>query len=138
MSKQENYSRWKGGKKYSGVTKNILATEILREFERAGIESARTTKDVVTKVSGIERQFKAASDWLNNTGAGVTCEGTLQAAVKKKCPCYYELVDVMGDHGNIKNEVTHESMMAYSDLKMEEMKKDEKRYNDKRRWKRFK
>ena len=110
--------------KHSGVTKNVLATEILRQFERAGIENKRTAKDVVSKISGIERQFKAASDWLNNTGAGVTCEGTLQAAVKKRCPFYYELVDVMGDRATTWPRVD-ENILSYDAEEKEEEDDDD-------------
>ena len=79
LSREGNYNRWRGGDKYSGKMKCVIATEILQLMKDAGIMTERVAKYVITKIGSIEKQFHEASDWLNNTGQGITCESMLMA-----------------------------------------------------------
>jgi hypothetical protein len=97
LSNEYNYSRWKGGPNNSGTKKHVIESEILSKLKHAGITTQWNSKDVITKIGSIEQQFHEAVDWLNGTGAGVTCESSLKAAILKRCPYYYELVGAMGD-----------------------------------------
>ena len=47
---------------------------------------------VYNRINCLEHQFRAASDWLNRTGVGVTCEESIKA-----CTYYDEIADVIND-----------------------------------------
>ena len=57
----------------------------------------RHPKDILSKIQHLEKTFKDASDWINNTGQGVANEEQFDAYVKKLCPYYDDLKPIMED-----------------------------------------
>jgi hypothetical protein len=92
-----NYTRWRGGDATNGITKLVMANEIVHLIQQACVTTERKANHVTDKIGTLERQFRAATDWLENTGSGVTDEESIKAAVKKRCLYYYSLVEIMAD-----------------------------------------
>ncbi|EGZ08631.1 hypothetical protein PHYSODRAFT_355860 [Phytophthora sojae] len=84
-----------GGEGQTGETKTALAQQIVHLISIKGIKTARTAKDVMSKIASLESTFRAAVDWLSATGQGVEDETTLRANILERCPEYYELFDTM-------------------------------------------
>ena len=101
LTTEGNYSRWRGGDKFSGVTKKVLATSIVNLIhEQVGVQ--REQKHVINKISTIEADYRQASDWLGATGSGVECQISVREYVMKLCPFFYDLQDVMEDRASTK------------------------------------
>jgi len=86
LTKEGNYNRWRGGNKQDGTKKQVIANEISQIIRDSRITADRQGQDIHIKINCLEQQFRAVTDWLNQTGAGVTCEENIRVTVKHRCP----------------------------------------------------
>ncbi|KAH9094085.1 hypothetical protein Ae201684P_016701 [Aphanomyces euteiches] len=100
LTAEGNYKRWRGGDKNSGATKTALAT-MLNNTMIANVISNRKPKDIVTKISTIESDYRAARDWQENTGQGIESEVTIEEELKKRCSCFFLVDAVMRDRPSV-------------------------------------
>ena len=67
-----NYQKWRGDTK-GGATKTALATKILAEMKKNGINH-RDAKGIQTKIQELQISYGKASDFLRGSGAGLLDE----------------------------------------------------------------
>jgi hypothetical protein len=118
---QGNYSKF-CGKNNSGL-KKIQMANVLAEKMSKETKTVRDGKNVLSKVQHIERTFKEAHTFaVSETGAGVKedDEGSFKEIVMRKCPYYYDLVDIMSDRASSKPKAT-----SYDLMEEEESHEDE-------------
>ena len=107
ITTEGNYSECCGCTGNKGKSKSQFHKE-LSLLIKAKKGAERTDKQVENKITSIERQFKAATDWLANTGAGLDNPGDIRSHVLKLCPVCCDVEEVMKDRHNARPLSTNE------------------------------
>ena len=100
ITEHGNYAAYSGSSGNKGKTKSAYYKQIAEMIRSKNPSSERTEKDVENKITALERQFRTAVDWANNTGQGVENPGDFKAALLKRCPLYEQLEPIMGERPN--------------------------------------
>jgi hypothetical protein len=112
-----NYSKkWRGNSK--GKKKKHVAAEIALLMNAAKVQVVRDAKQVMNKISHIEKAFRAAHDFANTeTGQGLkeNDTGEFDDAVRRKCLYYFDLLEIFGDRASAKPKVTSLDNLSSSD-----------------------
>ena len=95
LTTEGNFSLFWGNNE--GKTKLAICEEVANIMKEKGIVGKRTGKLILDKILVIEKSFKVAHDWINQTGQGVDDTEQFEQAVTKRCQFYYKLEQVMGD-----------------------------------------
>jgi hypothetical protein len=99
MTTEGNYSKY-CGKDNNGIRKQHFATILAAKMTKE-TDSERNAKQVQEKIRQLEESFRNAHDFATSeTGAGIQNEQgeeSFKDLVKKRCPYYYELCDIMAD-----------------------------------------
>lgn len=117
-----NYNKFRG-KENSGVKKSHFAQKIADLINAENVRVGRDAKQVLNKIKHIEDTFRRAHVFATSeTGAGLKAEdeGTFQDEVRKTCPFYYDLLDIMGDRASAKPKATSDDFsLSSSDDEMD-------------------
>ncbi|KAG9410818.1 hypothetical protein AC1031_018842 [Aphanomyces cochlioides] len=70
----------------------------------------RNPKDVLAKISSIESSYREAREWREHTGQGIEDEDSIKNELKRRCPYFFELDEVMRDRASTQPLVTSEQL----------------------------
>lgn len=115
LTTEGNYAAYCGCNGSRGKSKSQCQKDIALLIKQKQPESEREPKDVENKITSMERQFRLAVDWSNNTGQGVSDPGKFEAAILNRCPYFKDLEPIMGDRPNSKPLATNEDSSEEED-----------------------
>eukprot|EP00980_Cylindrotheca_fusiformis_P027096 scaffold18779_cov93-Cylindrotheca_fusiformis.AAC.2 len=120
-----NYARFCG--KHNDGKKKKEFCESLAKTMTQETSTARDWKNVWNKISHVEKKWCDAHNFATSeTGAGIQARdgvASFEEAVKKKCPYYYDLLEIMGDRAssqpmctNYDDDNDEDSVLSLSDV----------------------
>ena len=105
---ESNYAKF-CGKKNDGIKKKQFC-EVLAEKMNQISTTTRDAKSVLSKIQHVERTWRAAHNFATSaTGEGIQEEDGVERfeeLIRKKCPYYYDLLEVMQDRASSKPKAT--------------------------------
>jgi hypothetical protein len=118
ITTQGNYSKY-CGKDNNGVRKQHFATILANKMTKE-TSSERNAKQVQEKIRQLEESFREAHVFeTSETGTGIQSEQgneTFQGIVKKKCPSYYEMSDIIADRSSTEPKATNYNPVDLDEL----------------------
>eukprot|EP00980_Cylindrotheca_fusiformis_P021323 scaffold8212_cov93-Cylindrotheca_fusiformis.AAC.3 len=98
---EDNYARFRSNNKQDGITKREHCAS-LAEIMTQETLSKRDAKNVMNKIQHVEKKWNEAHNFATSeTGAELQARdggaSIFEEVVKKKCPYYYDLLEIMGD-----------------------------------------
>ena len=114
LTTHRNYERFRGTGN-NGLCKINFADTIANSMNKAGVRKVRTGKDVLNKIEYVEKSFRLAHDWSHTeTGEGLreNDKGSYEEALLKKCPWYFDLIDIFQDRANARPNFTMDEMFS--------------------------
>lgn len=112
LTAEGNYNKYRGGPTSHGKGKMYWASILSSDMKEAGIRKYRSPKAIKNKIQNLEDAFKHAHDWAGQTGAGVKEDDPRQFKeyILKKCPHYFDLLDVMQDRSTCRPQLTSDAL----------------------------
>lgn len=103
-----NYAKF-CGKHNDGIKKKEFCASLAQKMSEE-TSSKRDAKNVLSKIQHLEKRWREAYDFATSeTGAGIAesdGQARFEDIVKRKCPYYYDLLDVMADRASSAPKVT--------------------------------
>jgi len=108
-----NYTKYRGGPTSNGKGKLFWAAILSNRMKEAGVRKYRSPKAIKNKIIVLEDSFKQAHDWAGQTGAGVRENDPrhFDDYVLKKCPYYFNLLDIMQDRSTSRPQLTSDNLI---------------------------
>ncbi|KAL7562789.1 hypothetical protein ACA910_020901 [Epithemia clementina (nom. ined.)] len=115
ITTEGNYARFRGSRNGSGVCKIAICNRIADIINSAGVRKKRTGRQVQAKIEHIEACFRVAYDFANReTGQGLKEDDPpgFKEAVTRKCPHYFELLDIFADRASACPRITSDATLS--------------------------